>query len=126
MENDRKCLYCDKKIVGRKGKKYCNDYCRSAYQYKTNKGQANPLFAKVDRQLKLNRKILSKYNQAGKVTVRKELLEVEGFDPNYFTHYWKNQRKQVYLFCYEFGFMSANENGKEKYLLIQWQDYMNK
>jgi hypothetical protein len=49
-----------------------------------------------------------------------------GFDSRFFTHYWKNKKGEVYLFVYEFGFLKINENQKEKYLLIQWQDYMKK
>lgn len=81
---------------------------------------------RVDKQLKRNRRILRDYNKAGKATVRKVKLIAEGFDPNYFTHYWKTKKGQVYLFCYEYGFLSLQENGKDKYLLVTWQDYMKK
>lgn len=81
---------------------------------------------RVDKQLKRNRRILRDYNKAGKATVRKVKLIAEGFDPSYFTHYWKTKKGQVYLFCYEYGFLSLQENGKDKYLLVTWQDYMKK
>jgi len=74
--------------------------------------------------LKLNRKILKSFNKAGKSTVRKEKMMEEGFDPKYFTHYWKNQKGQVYLFCYEYGFLNLVENNQSKYLLVRWQAYM--
>ena len=50
---------------------------------------------------------------------------IAGFNPKYFTHYWKNQKGDVYLFCYEFGFLKRTENGKAKYILVEWQKYMN-
>ena len=79
----------------------------------------------IDRQLKLNRRLLHHYNRAGKAVIRKtELLKV-GFNPKYFTHYSKNRKGDVYLFCYEFGFLEKQENGKPKYVLVQWQDYMD-
>jgi len=28
----------------------------------------------------------------------------QGFNPKFFTHYWKNNKGDVYLFCYEYGF----------------------
>ncbi len=65
------------------------------------------------------------FNKAGKATVRKEVLIGEGFNPKFFTHYWKNNKGDVYLFCYEYGFMKKTENNKEKYVLVQWQNYMN-
>ncbi|WP_369858944.1 hypothetical protein [Aquimarina sp. I32.4] len=58
-------------------------------------------------------------------TVRKEKLLSEGFNPTYFTHYWKNKKGQVYLFCYEYGFLDLKQSQKEKYVLIKWQEYMN-
>jgi len=60
----------------------------------------------VDNQLKLNRKILKTYNKGGKVTVRSNLFAQEGFNPNFFKHYWRNAKGDVYLFVYEYGFLT--------------------
>jgi hypothetical protein len=38
----------------------------------------------------------------------------------------KNQKGDVYLFVYEYGFLKRKENGKDKYVLILWQEYMKK
>ena len=92
------CLNCDAELVGRAGKKYCSDYCKSNYNYEKNKLKEDSLFKKIDNQLKLNRRLLKEFNRAGKATVRKEKIIEEGFDPNYFTHYWKNKKGDVYLF----------------------------
>ena len=78
----------------------------------------------VDHQLKMNRRILKNFNKAGKAVVRSKILIDLGFNPKYFTHYWKNHKGDVYLFVYEFGFLSRLENGTKKYILIKWQDYM--
>lgn len=118
------CLHCKNALTGRTDKKFCDPQCKSAYQYQQEKEQPERFYNKVDNQLKLNRKILKEFNKGGKVTLRSEMLMEKGFDPNFFTHYWKNQKNQVYLFVYEFGFLKINENNKEKYLLILWQDYM--
>ena len=56
--------------------------------------------------------------------MRTEELLKAGFDPKYFTHYWRNAQKQVYFFCYDQGYLKLKENGKEKYVLVHWQDYM--
>lgn len=131
MEKDtdlpiRPCLECGKPLTGRKDQKFCSAYCRTSYHYELSKDKTDSFYLRIDRQLKRNRRILKDYNKAGKATVRKAKLISEGFDPNYFTHYWKTTKGQVYLFCYEYGFLSLHENGKEKYLLVTWQDYMNK
>ena len=65
------------------------------------------------------------FNKAGKAIVRKEELLAEGFNPKYFTHYWKNEKGDVYLFCYEFGFLAKEEQGKQKFVLVKWQQYMD-
>jgi hypothetical protein len=82
-------------------------------------------FATVDKNLKTNRKILKRYNKEGYTKIRKQVLIKQGFDPNFFTHYWKTKDGDVYLFCYEFGFLSLKKNNAYHYLLVKWQAYMN-
>ncbi len=122
---ERNCLYCDEPIVGRTDKIYCSHFCKSSYHYEKNKDQPSSLFKRIDNHLKLNRRLLKKYNKAGKSVIRKEILIKDGFNPKYFTHYWKNSKGDVYLFCYEYGFLEKKENNMPKYVLVQWQDYMN-
>lgn len=122
----KECLYCNKELQGRTDKKFCDTQCKSAYQYQQAQEQPERFYNKVDNQLKLNRKILKEFNKGGKVTVRAEVLGELGFDSNFFTHYWKNTKGDVYLFVYEYGFLKRTENSIEKYILIQWQDYMEK
>lgn len=120
----RACLSCGEEVVGRTDKKFCSHYCKSSYHYGKNREDEKNLFRKIDDQLKLNRRILKEHNKAGKAMVRKEVLLNVGFNPKYFTSYWKSKSGSLYLFCYEYGFKSVNEQGKQKYLLVQSQDYM--
>ncbi|WP_246160852.1 hypothetical protein [Maribacter flavus] len=101
-------------------------HCKSAYQYEKSKNLPERFFDKVDNQLRLNRKILKEFNKGGKVTVRKELLTDVGFNDRYHTHIWRNQKGDVYQFIYEYGYLPRMENGREKYVLIIWQDFMEK
>lgn len=126
MTENRSCLNCQKPLTGRLDKKYCDDYCKSNYNYVKNKLKENSMFKQIDLQLKKNRRLLRDYNRSGKSTVRKEKFDAAGFNPNFFTHYWKNSKGQVYLFCYEYGFLRLTENGHTKYVLIEWQPYMQK
>ena len=121
----KKCIECGEKIEGRIDKIYCSEYCKSAFHYKKNKNKAKSLFQKIDEQLKINRRLLAHYNKAGKAVIRKEELLKAGFMPKYFTHYWKNTKGDVYLFCYEYGFLEIKEHNRRKYLLVQWQSYMD-
>jgi len=122
----RVCLACEKELQGRSDKKFCDVYCKSSYQYQQSKLKPSRFYNRVDNQLKLNRKLLKHYNKAGKATIRTEVLIKQGFDPNFFTHFWKNQKGDVYLFVYEYGFLTRKENNVEKFVLVIWQEYMSK
>ena len=122
----RKCPSCGEEVSGRTDKKFCSHYCKSSYHYIKNREDESNLFNKIDKQLRRNRRILKEYNRAGKATVRRDVLLKEGFDPSYFTHYWKNKKGDVYFFCYEFGFLKTTEHSRDKFILVQWQKYMDK
>lgn len=126
MKSPKHCLACNRELEGRTDKKFCDPYCKSAWHYKKNREGSAGFYAQIDRQLKTNRRILKSFNKAGKATVQAKILLDRGFDPNFFTHFWKNKKGDVYLFIYEYGFLSRIENGKKKYILITWQDYMKK
>lgn len=121
----RKCMNCESELKGRTDKQFCDSYCKSSYHYKKKQGEEKSMFETIDKQLKTNRRLLKLFNKSGKSIVRKEELIEEGFNPKFFTHYWKNNKGEVYLFCFEFGFLSKTENGKSKYVLVKWQDYMD-
>tara|TARA_B100000795_G_C22742130_1_gene415818 strand:- start:923 stop:1303 length:381 start_codon:yes stop_codon:yes gene_type:complete len=126
MEKKRTCLSCDEVFEGRSDRKFCSDYCKSNYHYLLNKQKEHSFFTQVAKQLKLNRRLLRDFNKAGKSTVQGGKLIDSGFDPNFFTHYWKNKKGDVYLFCYEYGFLKKVERQKIKYILVTWQDYMKR
>lgn len=125
MSFSKKCLYCKERLEGRIDKLFCTSSCKSTYHYQKNIDKEANMYNRIDLQLKLNRRLLKNFNKAGKATIRKEKLLEAGFNPKYFTHYWKNTKGDIYLFCYEFGFIQRTENNRLKYVLIQWQDYMN-
>ncbi len=91
------CPTCEEEVRGRSDKIYCSKKCASIAYYEEYL-EKNTFFNEVDKQLKINRKILKKYNRSGYSTLRKEELIEEGFNPNYFTHYWKNSKDQIYFF----------------------------
>ena len=124
---ERYCPVCEAPIRGRSDKIYCSPNCKSAHQYE-NKKLTDKLYFDIDRQLKTNRKILKRYNLNGRTTLRRNVLHEEGFDPHYFTHYWKNHKNQVYLLSYDFGILKIDEEKRSekvpKYLIVEWQNYM--
>jgi endogenous inhibitor of DNA gyrase (YacG/DUF329 family) len=122
MDN-KTCPICNSIVKGRTDKIFCSTKCKSIDQYEKRQ-ESEAFYLKVERQLRTNRKILKRFNKSGFTTVRKTELITEGFNPKFFTHYWKNQKGEVYLFVYEYGFLTSKSNGKEKYLLVKWQSYM--
>lgn len=120
------CFNCGEPLIGRIDKKFCDEYCKSAFHYQENKKNENDFFKKVDLQIKMNRRLLKAFNRSGKSTVRRSTLIKKGFSPDFFTHYWKNKEGDVYLFVYEFGFLRVKKNGCDNFILVKWQNYMNK
>ena len=125
MIEKRTCPVCDAPIKGRVDKIFCSETCKSSQQYEK-RLEKDKFYLKVDRQLKQNRKILKKYNRTGMTSLRRNVLHKEGFNPNFFTHYWKNNKEDVYLFSYDYGILKIKDEEKYKYLIIEWQDYMYK
>ena len=119
---ERICLNCKEPLQGRVDKVFCNSYCKSNYHYEAKKNESASTFSKIDKQLKLNRRLIKNFNKSGKSTVRKQKLIDAGFNPRFFTHYWKNNKGQVYLFCYDVGFLSIKEKEFEKYILVDDQE----
>jgi len=128
MNNDtnKKCLACQSLLVGRSDKKFCDQYCKSNYQYQQIKSDSSSIHYRITKQLRKNRSILKKLNKAGKATIRSNDLTALGFNPRIFTHYWKSSKGKTYLFVFDYGFMKIRDNNKFKYSIVQWQAYMEK
>ena len=116
---------CEKTVEGRSDRQFCSTYCKSEHHYSAKKKTGKTYFKlKVDQVLRKNRSILAKHNIKSKATVRKTVLLEEGFNPKVFTHYYRTNSGDTYLFCYDQGFKEVRDNNKDKYLLVIWQDGM--
>jgi hypothetical protein len=102
----KNCLNCNKTLQGRADKKFCDDYCRNAYNNKL-KSAANNLIRKINYTLSKNRRILASLlpEDEKMVTVTEEKLNKSGFDFKYNTHHITNKNGQMYFFCYEYGYL---------------------
>lgn len=98
MDKEKLCPTCEATIIGRSDKKFCSMKCKSIGQYE--KRQKNEgFFLKIEKQLRINRKLLKKFNRSGFATIKKGELISAGFNPKFFTHFWKNAKgKCTYLF----------------------------
>jgi hypothetical protein len=101
----RKCLSCNKILNGRADKKFCNDYCRNAYNNQL-KSANSPVVRNINNALIKNRRILeAMLGQEKMVKLPKEKLLSQGFNFKYYTHNYTNQKSNVYVFCYEYGYL---------------------
>ena len=114
MEN-RKCLECNDKVVGRVDKKFCSDYCRNSYNNKVDKESKN-LIRNTNNRLRKNHKILSELNVSGKTKTSRRKLFDKGFDFQFFTSIYTTKTGNTYFYIYDQGYL-ALEN--ETYLLIK-------
>lgn len=119
-EDTKQCLHCGKPIIGRSDKKFCDKYCRNYYNNKF-KSDANNYIRQVNNALRKNRRILEQYvnpdKKTGK-TSRDKLLQ-EGFNFKYFTHSFTNRKGDTYNYCYDFGYLSLDEDW---FLIVREQD----
>ena len=105
------CLLCEKPLKGRSDKKFCDDYCRAAYNNDL-KSAANNNIRNVNNALGKNRRILEGLLPDGEQMVkanRDKLLHL-GFQFKYMTHTYTNQKGNVYHFCYEYGYLPLENN----------------
>ena len=106
VEDSRACLQCRKTVKGRIDKKFCDDYCRNAYNNRQN-ADTNNYVRNINNALRKNRRILESVikpsEELGKCP-RLRLAE-QGFDFRYHTHQYLNKKGQTYHFCYEYGYL---------------------
>lgn len=112
----RNCLACNKTLQGRADKKFCNDYCRNAYNNQL-KVSSTGTVRKINHCLLKNRRILETFlatEEMSKTT--KEKLVHMGFQFKYLTHTYTNKKGNVYFFCYEFGYLPLENDW---YLIVK-------
>ena len=101
----RNCLACDKPLHGRADKKFCNDYCRNAYNNSL-KSVNNTVVKNINTVLHKNRRVLEQLlGQEKTAKAKKEKLLQEGFNFKYITHSYTTKNGDTYYYCYEMGYL---------------------
>lgn len=77
----------------------------------------------VNTALRRNRQILQRASPEGKTTLRREVLQLAGFDFRHFTHQYRTRQGNIYNFCYDYGYLLLDDG---KVLIVNWQPYMEK
>jgi predicted nucleic acid-binding Zn ribbon protein len=116
-EPGKTCLTCGKALKGRSDKKFCDDYCRNAYNNRL-KAEDNNYVRKIINNLRKNRRILEEllpaHEKMSKAS-RDKLLQM-GFQFKYFTHTYANRKGDIYYFCFDHGYLPLEQGW---YLLVR-------
>ena len=112
----KKCLLCEKPLKGRSDKKFCDDYCRAAYNNEL-KGPANNLVRNINNAIGKNRRVLeSMLGEEEMIRTTREKLLQKGFQFKYITQLYNNKKGQTYFFCYDMGYLPLDNDW---YLIVK-------
>ena len=121
---EKLCGHCGTALIGRTDKKFCSDQCRArAANQKKLEDRGERLMREINGALRRNRQVLHRFSPEGKTTVRRQVLELAGFDFRHFTHLYRTKQGNTYYFCYDYGYLLLED---EKMLIVNWQPYMEK
>ena len=116
------CLECGKSVKGRSDKKFCDDYCRNAYNNKA-KTEESSYVRNINKTLQRNRRILEELlGKEDMVKQPKSNFINKGFHFNYHTHQYVNKKGNIYYFCYEYGFLQLEGDW---YLIVKRKETIN-
>src|SRR3954465_11057682 len=116
----RLCLECGKPVKGRIDKKFCDDYCRNAYNNKS-KIEESAYVRKINQGLKRNRRILEELlGTEGLSKQSKANFINNGFKFHFHAHQYVNKKRNIYYFCYEYGFLPLEG---DSYLIVKKKEF---
>lgn len=105
------CEDCGNPLSGRSDKRFCDDYCRNHFNNKMKSG-SNNLMRNINNALKKNRNILAgilnEENDTAKIS--REKLLASGFLFKYGTHSYTNKKGNVYIYCYDYGYLKLDQD----------------
>lgn len=101
----KKCLTCEQLIKGRIDKKFCDDYCRSAFNNKKYITERR-FVRRVNQLLLRNRRILEKFlaGHGSSMHIMRHVLSDRGFQFNFFTHTYYTADGKQYFCCYDHAY----------------------
>lgn len=114
------CLECGNAFVGRSDKKFCDTDCRSSFHNK--KMRSSRIYVHlVHKKLRINRCILQSQFGQKKTNVNHHDLLRKGFDFDYMTNIYDTQKGKRYIFCYDFGYLSLDN---DRYAIVKKGQYV--
>ena len=107
MNNQRSCLECRSKLLGRADKRFCSQLCRTRY-HNRNRDRNSRLVRRVNYILNRNRRILAEIRSLEVNRVPREELVDRGFDFSFHTHVLQVGEEEPHYFCYEYGWYQVD------------------
>jgi hypothetical protein len=116
---ERQCLQCGHVLRGRVDKKFCDDACRNTYNNRK-RGDIPDVLRRVNTVLRRNRDILASMlpRDANLARCSRYQLMQQGFNFSYHTQHYVSRKGDVYIFCYEYGYLYL----KDEWVLIVKQE----
>ena len=102
------CEECSEKLNGRIDKRFCNDLCRTSFNNRRRQKEAaiDPQFIQeIPKIILKNYRILHKLSAGEKITVKKSMLEKQGFNFKFMTSYYTTLDGDTYHFCFDLGYL---------------------
>jgi hypothetical protein len=116
------CTYCEKNIVGRTDKRFCNSTCRTHYHNEKNKNSQVLLRSGLNK-IKRNHAILKALMESNtKRLVSQIELEALGFSVNYGCNFLTLSRGKMRFYCGEYFYEVLNNGyvriGEENFCVL--------
>lgn len=105
------CRQCGKAVRGRTDKRFCDDYCRSAFNNQL-KTRLSKTVKAINAILLKNRKILEGLLPRDVDTIKttRDKLLHQGFSFTYHTHSYLTKTGKNYVYCYEYGYLPLDND----------------
>ncbi len=105
------CLECQRILIGRDDKKFCNDACRSTFNNKSYRLQ-NQTVRHTNLILKRNYRILQHLVACGRCNIGRQELLRQGFAPDYVTRVSRTATGRTVYFLYDHTFSKADKSNR--------------
>ncbi len=105
------CRQCGKTLKGRIDKRFCDDYCRNAYNNQL-KSENHRQVRHINLALIKNRRILERLLPGSEETAkasREKMLKL-GYQFLYHTHFYTTKTGRTYTYCYDYGYLPLENN----------------
>lgn len=99
----KSCLFCQDTIRGRADKKFCDDYCRTAFNNQRLITRMKHIRAIINILVR-NRKVLKKWANKKRNPVKLQDVLSEGLNLNYYTHKVQQPMGNPYCYCFDYGY----------------------